>query len=390
MAAITGARLTTNITQNRRVVDMADQIALLDPNIAPFVTIIKRIKSNGGIRVADSPKFEWMEDDYVSTSTLVNGQTAADATTLNVDDGTIFRIGDILNIPATGENMLVTGVTNNALTVSRSWGATAAAICEDDTPVLIIGNAQKENSTPRARISTSEVPKYNYTQIFRTPFEISNTLKNSKLYGGNDIGYQRRKIAAEHKLDIARSMYFGQAVEDTSDGTRRTMGGLVEFITGGSNVQAFATGDSPNVNFTYKKFNQHVAQEAFRHGSQEKLMIVGGVTAAAIDSWDVDDLYTEVGGETYGVHVKKLVTSYGILDVVYDPLLDGTVYGAYGLILDLKNIRYVHLANRDTKLFTNIQPAGQDGQIDEYLTECSLELKCPDTHFLFTGAYVVA
>lgn len=34
--AVDGARSTLNITQARRVVDMADKIALLDPNLAPF------------------------------------------------------------------------------------------------------------------------------------------------------------------------------------------------------------------------------------------------------------------------------------------------------------------------------------------------------------------
>lgn len=43
---VSGARLTTNITQARRVVDMAKDIALLDPNDAPFVTILKLAKKD--------------------------------------------------------------------------------------------------------------------------------------------------------------------------------------------------------------------------------------------------------------------------------------------------------------------------------------------------------
>ena len=391
--AVTGARNTMNITQERRVVDMSDQIALLDPNIAPFITILKRIKGGGNTRRAISPKIEWLEDDYLGNVTQVaTAISAAGTTTLVVDDGSIIRPYDILNIPSVGENMLVTAVSDNSLTVTRGFGGTsAAASIAVDAEVLVIGNAQAENALARERRSTQEVAKFNYTQIFRTPFELSSTEQASKLYGGKDRAYQRRKALAEHKRDIALSMYFGQKKQEVSadsNTVRRTMGGLVEFIRTGSNVQAFADGESPALNLTFKNFNTYVAQPAFLHGSTEKLLIAGPVLAAAIDSWGIDKMYVKVEEDTFGVHVKRLITSYGLLNVVYDPLLAGSIYGGYGLVLDMENVRYAYLEGRDTKLHTNIQAPDQDGIMDEYLTECSLEVRNPDTHFLITGAYV--
>lgn len=44
MANITGVRTSENILQARRVVDMARDIALLEPNEAPFVTFLKRAR----------------------------------------------------------------------------------------------------------------------------------------------------------------------------------------------------------------------------------------------------------------------------------------------------------------------------------------------------------
>ena len=81
------------------------------------------------------------------------------------------------------------------------------------------------------------------------------------------------------------------------------------------------------------------------------------------------------------------ITSYGVMQVVYDPLLKGSTYGGYGLVLDMKNIRYAYLNGRDTQLRTGIQAPDQDGVMDEYLTECSVEVKLPKTHMLITGAY---
>ena len=44
--------------------------------------------------------------------------------------------------------------------------------------------------------------------------------------------------------------------------------------------------------------------------------------------------------------------------------------------------------NRDTKLNVDIQENDIDGVMDEYITECSIEVKNPDAHFMFSGAYV--
>ena len=62
-------------------------------------------------------------------------------------------------------------------------------------------------------------------------------------------------------------------------------------------------------------------------------------------------------------------------------------FAGFGLVIDPANIRYAYLEGRDTKLETNIQANDLDGEIDQYLTECSLELKLPSTHLVIKGAY---
>jgi len=386
MTDITGVRTTKNIASARVQVDMAKDIALLDPNEGPFVTFLKAAKKD--TRVVYNPKFEWLEDDLLATWTQADGAVNDSGTTLAVDDGALFRAGDIIKIPATGENMLVTAITGNNLTVSRGYGSTAAAPVADNAYVLNIGPAMMENSSLRTVKSTLESNGYNYTQIFRTPIALSGTEAASKLHGGKDRAYQRRKASIEHKRDIARAMYFGQRKEDTTGATpRRAMGGLIEMI-GPANSVAFDSGTLP---ITYRNFDTQVAKAAFRYGSQEKLLIAGPNLASAINTWAEKKLVTEVdANSTFGMRVKNLVTTYGDLKVIYDPLLEGAVYGGYGFIVDTENVRYAHLDGRDTKLNINVQPNDVDGLVDEYLTECSLELRLPKTHLIITGAYVPA
>ncbi len=385
MTNITGARTTKNIASNRMMVDMGKEIALLDPNEAPFVTFLKLAKKDS--RVVYNPKFQWLEDDLLETETTVNNGSGygAEDTSIQVANGSILRAGDVLNLPASGENLLVTAVDGNTITVSRGYGATEAAAMENGAVVLNIGSAMPENSNGRGIKSTVEQDGYNYTQIFRTPIALSGTEAASKLHGGKDRAYQRRKASLEHKRDIARAMYFGQRKEDTTGSTpRRTMGGLLEMI-GKDNQVAFDTSTLP---ITYRNFDHYVAKEAFRYGSQEKLLIAGPNLASAINLWAEKKLVTEVdSNSTYGLHVKNLITTYGELKVIYDPLLD-SAYAGYGFILDTENVRYAYLDGRDTKLNIGIQAPDVDGIIDEYLTECSLELRLPKTHMIITGAYV--
>lgn len=383
MANISGVRTTANITQDRRVVDMADQIALLDPNETPFITILKKVIKDR--RKVYNPEFKWTEDDLTSVWGTVNGTVTDSATSVTLDDASFITVGDILRTAA-GEQILVTAINGNALTVTRGYGTTAAASIADDSNIAVIGNAHPENGTAATAITTKEDIKSNYTQIFKTSVALSGTEMASKLYGGKDLAYQRRKKAIEHKRDICRALYFGEKKEDTSGITpRRTMAGAVSLI-GVNNTVTFAS--SSGIALTEANFNQYVALPAFNHGSSEKLLIAGPELINAVDGWYKGKLaLSQVGvDKTFGVNVRKLITSYGILDVIYEPLFTKGFAG-FGLVIDPANIRYAYLEGRDTKLETNIQANDVDGEIDQYLTECSLELKLPSTHLVIKGAY---
>ena len=385
MANIAGVRTTSNIQQARRVVDMAKNIALLDPNDSPFVTFLKLAKQD--VRVAKAPKIEWLEDDLIGAATQVNNGSgiaiSTSSTSIAVDDGSIFSVGDLISIPAKSLVYRITAISTNTLTAIQFGTSVASGTIADDSVVLKLGNAMEENSSAPAAKTTQEVACYNYTQIFRTPVSFSGTELATELYGGKDRAYQRRKKALEHKRDIARAMYFGVRKEDTTGSTpRRTMGGLLSFLTEST---AFDSSTQP---LTYANFNKYVAQPVFSHGSKDKLLIAGPNLMNAINVWSEAKLVTEVDpAATYGIRVKNLITGYGDLKVIYDPLLADGYHAGYGMVIDTDNIRYAYLQGRDTKLNTNIQANDVDGVIDEYITECSLEVKLPKTHLLITGAY---
>lgn len=390
MAVVNGVRyVTTNANASlhesgaRLVVDMRNQIAQLQPDESPFITFLRASKKN--TRVAYNPKFEWMEDDLVPNGSALAAaveSTSATSITVTTGDGAMFRVGDIIMVGA--EAMLVTAISTDTLTVTRGFGGSTAATASSADPVYIISNAYAENSTSPAAVTTRPEEKYNYTQIFRTSVELSNTADKTKMYGGADRGYQRGKALLEHKREIAKAFYAGFRTIDATY-TKRTTGGLFSFLT---QTQAFAAAGTA---LTYANFDELVAQKVFRYGSKEKLLIAGPKLSTCINMWSLNKVVTDVSTEAaYGMRVKKLNTSYGDLMVVYDPLLADLGHPDYGIILDTNNINYVHLDGRDTKLYTNVQENDRDGIKDEYLTECGLEVRLPKTHMLITGAYVPA
>ena len=54
-------------------------------------------------------------------------------------------------------------------------------------------------------------------------------------------------------------------------------------------------------------------------------------------------------------------------------------------VLDMANIKYVHLEGGDTKYEKDLQENGMDGMKAGYLSECGLEVHHPLSHFQING-----
>lgn len=375
MTIVNGMRTTKNINQDRRVVDMSKNIALLQPSKAPLVVLTKRL----GNESTYNPIFHWLEDDLVGRWDAVNAASGITAETASVvvDNEDLFNVGDIIKVPRTGEVMRVTEIASatHTLTVVRGYGTTEAADLVDNEPLVIIGNAFKEGSlsaVPKTGV-TSTV--FNYTQIFKTAVQVSKTQEATKLYGGSDRAYQRRKKGIEHAVDIERAAWFGERSEHvTGDEIIRTTGGVLSFI-----ANKCETYDANN-SLTEDAFEKEFLEDLFKYGSDKKTMFCSSRVISVINSWGRDKLQTVVGEDTYGLAIMKYVSAHGELLLVKHPLFEGSVYGKMGVALDLENVKYRPLQGRDTKLETNIQPNDADYYLDQYLTEAGFMIKLPKTH----------
>ncbi len=369
MAIVRGAMDTSDLS-DRLVVDMSSGISLLSPTETPIIALLTK----KGKKVTKSPKFEWLEGDLAPRWDILVGDYTPVDTLMAVDNPSYFNVRDLVQVVRTGELMLVTevDVSGGTITVQRSWGEVDAGNLVDTDPLQIIGNVNEEGDDARTAIVSTPSTNYNYTQIFRTTINITGTAKNSSTWDSGDLAYMRYKAGLEHALDIERAFLFGERREDLS-GThpKRTTAGILSVIS--TNVH------DAGGSLTEDEFNSFLA-DVFTYGSNTKYLFCSAKLIRIIAGWARSLLTQRPSDNVTGISVTEYLSAHGKLYLIPHRLLTGSTYGSYGILVDVDELTYRYLTDRDTKLYTNIQSPGYDGEIDEYLTECGLELRTEQKH----------
>lgn len=384
--AVSGQRTTQNVASSQRAIDLRKEILLLDPSETPF-TVVSQNTKKGSLRApAVDTTINWHNDELTTRFDAVNNGSGitSSATTIAVDTGSLFHAEDIVLNPRTGEQVRVSSISTNDLTVERGWGATSGVAMNDNDPLLIIGSAAVEGETSKTAVTANPTKVSNYTQIFRTPVEASGSwLTASNQSAPHDWPYQHKKKAIEHLIDIELSGLFGTP----SDGTQRTAGGLLNFLTS-NNQDAGGTLTEAEL----ETFLRTIAGP--RGGNANLTLFAAPLVISVINAFAVGRLHVVSKETSYGLNVMEYISAFGTMKLVSHPLLSGAVYGGYAIAVDFKTdgtIRYRFLSgdgpgpSRDTKLLTNRQENDRDGLKDEWLTEASWEVGLPKRHGVLTG-----
>jgi hypothetical protein len=376
------------------IVDAVDKIFLLEPNKHPLVTLLTNVgkvydgKAWQGSSLqkapTGNPEFKEFEDVYGGRYCRASAAKTVPVSSIDVSgagasSAYIFTVGDVVRNARTGENFLVTTITDaDTIAVTPAYGTTAAAAIAAGDGLFIAGNVNGEGTLAR-NVNTTRVSEVkNYCQIFKTSIVITGTEAVANLYGGRDLPYQRAKKGTEHALDIEKAFWYGQKYLDTSTYARRQTGGIDEFLTAGTSYVQDQNGP-----VTAPDFNTFL-REGFTYGNDTKTLFCGGIVLQAINEMARGQILTHTGDTSYGVKISEWQTAFGTINIVHDPLFvedfAGTAY-----LLDLESFRYRFMEGRDTKLETNIQSPDFDGEIDQYISEVGLERKQAPRHAKITG-----
>lgn len=382
---VSGYRGPEDALTQRTVVDMRDRILLYQPEATPFLTLSGKIK---GKRKAFNLKYEWMEKDSKPRRVIVSGaQTDVDTSIeLLTGDGSKVAVNDVLRNVRTGEVVLVTTVSTDTLTVTRAIGGTGVAMNDQDS-LIIIGSSYPDASRMGTAKSIVEYPNFNYTQIFRTPFQFSGRDIVTEFYGGNDVDNETKWQAVEHKRSIEYTAYFGKRHLIAAGGglkQRTFTGGLEQSIQ--TNVWNIA--GSP---FNSRTFNEFL-EEGMRWGKGGRLqagkavkyLLCGSRYLTEFSSWGEDKLVTEVLDSTIGFVAKKYQSAHGDVMLIGAPILD-EYHPDYAFLVDFNHADYVFLRQRDTKLLRGREDNDFDGEAYEYFSDMGWQFEFEHAHALIKG-----
>jgi len=386
MAAIQGLRGSGEFSTDFRPKNYRELFTLMEPNgNAPLNALL----AMGSSEPTDDPEYKNFRDELPDRKLTVNGAIASTSTgtiTIDASDDNKFAInGAIVVNSETGEVMHVSAdTTATTLTVTRNIGGTTHQIA-DNAELFIAGFAAAEGGSSPTAISFDATVASNYTQIFRTAFQVSNTLNSTFLRTGDKMDEAMTKALKLHMSDIERAMFFGVKHESngsTAQPTRFT-GGLLNSLTNVVDINTdYATyGGSGAGKMPEEGFDSLLISTIFKYGSKQKIAFVGENVANHLQQYGKDRWQPTALEGAYGVNLTRYNTFAGDLMVHLHPQFR-QVPGMKNsmIIVDFPYLSYRYLEGRDTQLLENRQSPDADSVKHEYLTECGLELLQDKVH----------
>lgn len=381
MALVQTTRLVYDSAQETTLKrDVDESMLRLEPDAAPLWVLTNAAKKRAP---TIAPKFEWFEDAEAPLWGQVNNGTdyASNATQIIVVDSTLFAVNDVVIVPAAAgagvsrldELILVTAVTlgTQTLTVQRALGGASTGNTITATGSLrILGQSAVEGGGVPTVRSTMKVPKFSYTQYFRTPIQTSEIMEATEAYAvpEGERMYQRAVSLVRHRSEIEAAGLWGQV------STTYTASGGIQSTTNGVKAVIATNITDAGTTLTYTSM-LHFGEMGFRYGEKEKLCMAGPAILSAFDYWSANKLLTNVSDTVFGVAIKKIVSNHGTYMIANNFRMEAGIAGAAGFnnqlyLIDLPSVTYRYLAgngkNLNTKLYENIVQSGVAATVDEY------------------------
>ena len=285
--------------------------------------------------------------------------------------------------------------------------------------INIIGTANPEGAKSGAGIIQFPINPTNFTQIFRTAFNITRTaLKGGLLY---DKSGPYKNMAWEnglrHMVEMEKAFIFGEkhtvnVVDiETGDTTPETAtGGVIWFLgqweaansiyRGGSGAPAITLNTDADKRIidtggtlTADDYRTYISR-LFRKTNDkayEKLCLCGGTFLEVVNKLFEREIVRTVAISNKERNWEFIVHSHttlrGTVHYKVHPLFDEDP-GLQGnaLFLDLGNLRYRPLSDSDTVFLKGRQANDRDSRKDEWITEAGLELRFPESNMYIKNA----
>ena len=401
MAAVAGLRGTGDWGLDERPKNFREYIMWRNPNgSTPLLALMSKV----GKESTDDPEYAWWDEpsDIIrvqtsgalgtadTTVTVSSTDPSAASPALNWGVASHLVPGDVLMVePAadsatfTPEYLSVTGVQSDTqLTVSRgALGSTPAAI-PTSSFLLKIGSSFSEGTAEPQATSRNPIKYFNYTQIFKTVYDVTNTAVGTRARTGDVLKNERKRRAFDHAKDIELALMFGRKLETVGSNGKpqRTMDGIRRWIPA-QNTTVFTgsvswTGATNNfLDAVYHVFDWDTG------AGDQRIALCGNGALNALVKITAKDAnsrinFSEAITNQYGMALRELILPQGSLFLRTHPLLNRHALYTNSLwIIDFSALRWRYMTGRDTKTIDDIQLRGEDATRGMWITEGGLEVR---------------
>lgn len=365
--------------------DVADIVSIVSPFETPLLDHLGDAK-----RSAQSTIHEWIEDtllpntDQINQTTFTPGPTTA--TSIIVDNGVRFQVGDLVRPGASSEVMLVAAVVTNTLTVVRGYGATTATALANDMVLTILGNAAIEGADANAARFTSRARKRNYTQILTATVEVSGSMQAARALGiADEMDFQKQERTRELLRDLENCVINGVAPASDPQGSstvRRSMNGLMKIIQ--TNRFVPGVGGIPPGAGSGDTLSEELLNAALRRVWEQSsatidTIVVGGAQKRRINAFATAARSYLPEETRYRDMVSVYESDYGICRVI----LSRWAPQDHVILLDSSRIEVLPLSGRSFH-FKPLAARG-DAHTGQMIGEYTLECRNENAHALIAG-----
>lgn len=379
-----GMRGNGNWGTDERPKDFRESILWLNPNGQAIFTALSS-KMAKPESVTD-PEFNWWEETLGLLRIQANGAITSGVTALVIDSGGLdCVVGDIFMVEQTGSsqtttftNELVTVTAVNSdtsLTISRGTANSTAATIADNATLMKIGSAFAEG-TPSPEATGRNPTKYtNYTQIFKTAYELTRTAKKTTIRTGDPLKNDKKRRMFDHSRDLELAAFFGKKHETTSGGQPiRYTGGLYQFLATATRVNVRSTGYTDMDDLSDDLYDCFDYTGSGETGGDERIVLCGNVALNVLQQCaraSGQQQYGEVIRQ-WGMRLFKIELPQGTFAFKSHPLFNiHPTYLSTFFVIDPPGCRWRYLD--DTKAQDNIQGNDEDSHKGQWLTEGGYE-----------------
>jgi hypothetical protein len=392
--AIAGLRGSGNWGTDERPKNFREMILWRDPNgMTPLTALMAKMKKES----TNDPEFAWWEEELrpirlktaaVATTgdTAVTLVTAEKATGLDVVAGDLLLVEKLEGTSFAFEILEVSAdpSASNSIVVTRGSASTSAATIATGSYLLKIGSAFEEGAgAPKA--STRNPTKYfNYTQIFKTTYNLTNTAKATRARTGDVEKNDKKRKVFDHAVAMEQAFLFGHRHETTGSGgmPKRYTGGLYKFLadnydaTESPTIKIWTTTtitEDEILDAVYKVFDY-----GFTGAGNERIVLAGNGFLNHLNKIVNNAESTRINYDgtikVYGMELQKWIIPQGTLYVRTHPLMNVNSRFTNGaFVINPSGLVYRPLNGRDTKSEDNIQANDADQMKGQWLTEVGCE-----------------